>query len=110
MASVNAIGSASNLAARRALAGSGLTQAGPGQGPAPGDGPTFADTLQKALGEVSELQDRSQDTIGAFLRGEPVEMHEVMAAAEEAGIALEMVIEFRNKLTEAYRSVMQMQT
>lgn len=110
MASVNAVGSASNLLAQRALAGSGLSQAGRAGASQAAGGPSFADTLKQALGEVSELQQTSQDAIGAFLRGEPVEMHEVMAAAEEAGIALEMVIEFRNKLTEAYRSVMQMQT
>ena len=70
---------------------------------------SFADTLKNALGDVSELQNEAQDAIGAFLRGEPVEIHEVMAATEEAGIALEMLIEIRNKLTEAYRAVSQMQ-
>ena len=73
-------------------------------------GVSFADTLKSALGEVSDLQVTAQDAIGAFLRGEPIEVHEVMAAAEEAGIALEMLIEIRNKLTEGYRSVIQMQT
>jgi flagellar hook-basal body complex protein FliE len=33
-----------------------------------------------------------------------------MAAAEEAGIALEMLIEIRNKVTDAYRTVINMQT
>ncbi|MDH5590088.1 MAG: flagellar hook-basal body complex protein FliE [Gemmatimonadota bacterium] len=74
-----------------------------------GDQPSFADTLKQALGDVQELQTRSQDAIGSFLRGEPVEIHDVMAAAEEAGIALDMLIEIRNKLTDAYRSVIQMQ-
>ena len=78
-------------------------------GVAGGDQPSFADTLKDALGQVSGLQGEAQDAIGAFLRGEPVELHQVMAATEEAGIALEMLIEIRNKLTEAYRSVMQMQ-
>lgn len=72
-------------------------------------GVSFADTLKEALNGVSDLQAESQDAIGMFLRGEPIELHEVMAATEEAGIALEMLIEIRNKLTEAYRSVMQMQ-
>jgi len=72
-------------------------------------GPSFADTLEKALGQVSDLQADAQDAISAFLRGEPVEVHEVMAATEEAGIALEMLIEVRNKLTEAYRTVINMQ-
>jgi flagellar hook-basal body complex protein FliE len=75
-----------------------------------GQGPSFADTLAQALGDVSQLQADAQDAIGAFLRGEPVELHDVMTAAEEAGIALDMLIEIRNKLTEAYRTVMQMQT
>lgn len=75
-----------------------------------GKGPSFADTLERALGEVSDLQAEAQDSISAFLRGDPVEVHEVMAAAEEAGIALEMLIEVRNKLTEAYRTVINMQT
>jgi len=44
-----------------------------------------------------------------FLRGEPVELHQVMAAGEEAGIALEIMIELRNKVTEAYRSLISMQ-
>jgi flagellar hook-basal body complex protein FliE len=74
-----------------------------------GDGPSFAETLKNALGEVSELEAGAKDAIGAFLRGEPIEIHEVMAATEEAGIALEMLIEIRNKLTEAYRTVSQMQ-
>ena len=72
-------------------------------------GTSFADTLEKAPGEVSELQGEAQDAISAFLRGDPVEIHEVMAATEEAGIALEMLIEVRNKLTEAYRTVINMQ-
>ena len=108
----------SNLAGPRS---SGIQDTGPSRvGPAIGrhvpesatgiGGPTFADTLKEALGEVAGLQTEAQDTIGAFLRGEPVETHRVMAAAEEAGIALEMLIEIRNKITEAYRAVMQMQT
>jgi flagellar hook-basal body complex protein FliE len=75
-----------------------------------GDEPSFADTLRRALGEVSTLQTDARDAISAFVRGEPVEIHEVTAAAEEAGIALDLLIEIRNKLTEAYRSVIQMQS
>jgi flagellar hook-basal body complex protein FliE len=71
---------------------------------------SFADTLKNALGQASDLQDTAKDAIAAFLRGDPVEIHDVMAATEEAGIALDMLIEIRNKLTDAYRSVMQMQT
>ena len=75
-----------------------------------GGGPSFADTLKQAIGDVSALQDKSQDAIAAFVRGDPVELHEVMAATEEAGIALDFLIELRNKVTEAYRAVINMQS
>ena len=74
------------------------------------DGPSFADTLKRIVGEVSDSHGRAEDAIGGFLRGEEVELHEVMAAAEEAGIALEMLIEIRNKMAEAYRTVIGMQS
>lgn len=73
-------------------------------------GGSFADTLKQALGDVVELQDSAADAIGSFVRGEPVELHQVMAAVEEAGIALELLIEIRNKLTDAYRTVISMQS
>jgi flagellar hook-basal body complex protein FliE len=72
-------------------------------------GTSFGDTLKKALDEVSATQETSQDIIQSFLRGDQVELHEVMAATEEAGIALEMLIEVRNKFTEAYRTIVNMQ-
>jgi flagellar hook-basal body complex protein FliE len=34
----------------------------------------------------------------------------MMAAGEEAGIALEMMVELRNKVTEAYRTLVNMQS
>lgn len=87
----------------------GKDHLGPHVGGCEEGGTSFAETLENALGEVSELQQNADDAIGAFLAGEPIEIHEVMASAEEAGIALEMLIEIRNKLTEAYRTVSQMQ-
>jgi len=75
-----------------------------------GGGPSFADALKNAIGDVSAMQDKASDAIARFARGEHVELHEVMAATEEAGIALEMLIEIRNKVTEAYRTVIAMQT
>jgi flagellar hook-basal body complex protein FliE len=73
-------------------------------------GSSFADTLKTALNEVSGAQDNAADYVGKFMRGEPVELHQVMAASEEAGIALEMLIEVRNKFADAYRTVINMQS
>lgn len=97
-------------AARRPL---GLDVAGEGAARTIGGGdagPSFGDTLKNALGQVSEVQDTAQDYVQRFVRGEAVELHQVMAATEEAGIAVEMLVEIRNKFTEAYRSVINMQS
>lgn len=88
----------------------GISPAGAGAAGAAGSGVSFGDTLKQAIGEVSGAQDAADEAVGAFLRGEPVELHEVMAATEEAGIALEMLVEIRNKFAEAYRTVLHMQS
>lgn len=74
-----------------------------------GDGASFGDSLKRALNDVSAQQDSAADTLSAFLRGENVELHQVMAATEEAQISLQMLIEVRNKFTEAYRTLSTMQ-
>ena len=43
----------------------------------------FGDTLANAINQVSMTQDRSSELTAAFLRGENVEVHQVMAASEE---------------------------
>lgn len=83
---------------------------GKGDGAAGTGAPSFGDTLTKAITQVSEAQDASTDMVQRFMRGDPVELHQVMAASEEAGIALEVMIELRNKVTEAYRTLMNMQS
>jgi flagellar hook-basal body complex protein FliE len=72
-------------------------------------GPSFGDLFKKALNDTSGLEDHAKNTIAAFLRGEPVELHQVMAASEEASISLELLVEVRNKLTDAYRTIMNLQ-
>lgn len=72
-------------------------------------GPSFADTLTRVVNDTQQMQEDASSLIGRFVRGEPVELHQVMAASEEAGIALEFLVEMRNKVTDAYRTVMNMQ-
>ncbi|MDX2185066.1 MAG: flagellar hook-basal body complex protein FliE [Gemmatimonadaceae bacterium] len=73
-------------------------------------GASFGDTLTQALNQVSDAGQTSRDYVQAFLRGEPVELHQVMAASEEAGIAIDLLIQVRNKFLEAYKTVMNMST
>ncbi len=77
--------------------------------PEPAKGGAFGDVLTRAVNEVSAAQDVSGETTRRFLNGEQVELHQVMAAASEAGIALDTMIELRNKVVDAYRTVLSMQ-
>ena len=72
-------------------------------------GPSFGDLFKRALSDTTGLEDDAKNVINSFLRGEPVELHQVMAASEEAAISLELLVEVRNKLTDAYRNIMNMQ-
>ncbi len=73
------------------------------------NGPSFGDLFKRAINDTSGLEDDAKAIIGRFLRGEPVELHQVMAASEEAAISLEVLVELRNKVTDAYRTVMNIQ-
>ncbi|GLC25361.1 flagellar hook-basal body complex protein FliE [Roseisolibacter agri] len=72
-------------------------------------GASFGDTLKQFIGGVSDAQDAAGELRDKFVRGENVELHQVMAASEEASISLEMMVELRNKVTEAYRTLISMQ-
>ena len=61
------------------------------------------------MNDVSAQQDAASDLQGKFLRGENVELHQVMAAGEEASLSLELMVELRNKVTEAYKTLVSIQ-
>ncbi len=88
------------------IAGEGMRRPG-SQQEVPGS--SFADTLDKALGGVQQSQDSAADMVQRYARGENVELHQVMAATEEASISLQMLVEIRNKFTDAYKTVISMQ-
>jgi flagellar hook-basal body complex protein FliE len=73
------------------------------------DGGSFGDTLTKAINAVSTDQETANSTMNAFMRGDDVELHQVMAASEEASLSLEMLIAVRDKFTDAYKSIISMQ-
>lgn len=73
-------------------------------------GTSFGDTLKGLVNNVSDQQDVAADYAQRFARGEPVELHQVMASAEEASISLEMLVQVRNKFQDAYRSLISMQS
>ncbi|CAN5239723.1 hypothetical protein BH09GEM1_BH09GEM1_12320 [soil metagenome] len=87
------------------IAGEGSRRRSPGVT----DGASFSDTLKQALGGVQASQDTASDYVQRFANGDNVELHQVMAASEEASISLQVLVELRNKFADAYRTVINMQ-
>lgn len=73
-------------------------------------GSSFGDTISSFVNQVSDAQDRAGELRDRFLRGEQVEPHQMMAAANEAGLALDLMVELRNKVLDAYRTLITMQS
>jgi flagellar hook-basal body complex protein FliE len=70
---------------------------------------SFGDVLGKALTQVNELQLQADSLSQKLATGEITDAHTVTIAAEKAALALEMTIQIRNKVMEAYQEIMRMQ-
>lgn len=90
--------------AGEAVAPGAAPQVAPG-GPATG---SFGEVLGRALEELSALENRADELTARLARGEPVELHEVIIATEKAQLALELAVQLRNRVVEAYQEIMRM--
>lgn len=75
-------------------------------GPAEGD---FSQALGDALSRVNRLQLTADQAIESVISGEEPNIHQAIIALEKAQIALEVTIQVRNKVVEAYQEIMRMQ-
>lgn len=71
----------------------------------------FQDVFKETIEKVNELQmEANQKSIDFALGGiNAPDIHEVMISMEKASLALNLTIEIRNKLVEAYQEIMRMQ-
>jgi len=73
------------------------------------DSSSFVETLRAFVQEVNTLQQEAGEYTEWLLKGEPVELHDVMIAAEKARTSFLLLLELRNKAIELYREVLRMQ-
>ena len=71
-------------------------------------GKDFKSILVDSLNEVNRLQNEADQGVQRLLTGEADNVAEVFAAVNKAGIAFDLLMEVRNKLTDAYQEVQQM--
>lgn len=69
---------------------------------------SFANTLKDAIASVNNQQVASDAMTEKLIKGEDVDLHEVMIAAQKASVSLNATMEVRNKAVEAYQEIMRM--
>ncbi|WZL74837.1 flagellar hook-basal body complex protein FliE [Clostridiaceae bacterium 35-E11] len=70
---------------------------------------SFGDILKQSIDKVNDYQIESKKLDELAVLGEVDNIHEVMIAAEKAGIALQFTLETKNKVIEAYKEIMRLQ-
>lgn len=70
---------------------------------------SFAETLNKAVLDVNELQKQSDVAIQNFATGKTDNIADVMMTVSKADVATRMMMQVRNKIVDAYQEIMKMQ-
>ncbi len=69
----------------------------------------FGKMLMDAIKEVNASQNDSTKLQQSFMAGQPVEFHDLMIAMERANTTMQLTLQVRNKLLEAYQEISRMQ-
>ncbi len=77
--------------------------------PAGGEEVSFKSLLSDALGQVNQLQQNADPMAIQAAAGENVGLDQVMLAVQKAELALQMTMQVRNKLVDAYQEIARMQ-
>jgi flagellar hook-basal body complex protein FliE len=68
----------------------------------------FSDLLGKMVDSVNSLQNDAAAAQELVATGEAADLHEVMISMEKAGVAMDLLLEVRNRLVDAYQSLVKM--
>lgn len=69
---------------------------------------SFGELLNQAIQNVNSLQKQSEVAKLNMITGKVEDIHSVMIASEKASVALQLTMQVRNKMIDAYQEVMRM--
>jgi flagellar hook-basal body complex protein FliE len=72
-------------------------------------GKSFSEILNQSLENAKQTEQNNKEANLELLAGEDSSLHDSMIEAEKAELALELTIQIRNKVIDAYNEVMRMQ-
>lgn len=72
-------------------------------------GKQFGTFLNHAIGKLNEQQMTVDKLNQSFVKGELSDVHQLMIASEKASLGLELTVQIRNRVLEAYQEIMRTQ-
>lgn len=70
---------------------------------------SLSEIFKEKLNHINDLQVQANQNTEELITGEADNIHEVLIKNSEAMLALEMAVQVRNKIVEAYQEIMRMQ-
>jgi flagellar hook-basal body complex protein FliE len=70
---------------------------------------SFLDTIKDSLDSVIKAQEESDNKINQFISGENMDIAGTMIASQKAELGMQLTLQIRNKLVEAYQEIMRTQ-
>lgn len=73
------------------------------------DGESFGQWLNRSINAVNSMQQEADSAARQLVSGESKDIHGTMIAMQKADIALNLMLEVRNKIISAYDEIKRMQ-
>ena len=73
------------------------------------DDPSFGELLSRSIRTVNKMQQEADTAARKLVTGENKDIHGTMITMQKAGIALDLMLEVRNKIVSAYDEIKRMQ-
>jgi len=73
------------------------------------NGSNFKEIMNEQIQKLNDKQVEADNYIKDLISGKDVDLHQVMIATEEARLSLELAVQIRNKIIEAYKELNNMQ-
>lgn len=68
----------------------------------------FGQLLQMAIKSINETSISANEAIKKLAAGQNIELHNVVLAAQKSYLTLQLALQIKNKITEAYQEIMRM--
>lgn len=70
---------------------------------------SFSEILKSELDKVNDIQLNAEQATQDLLTGKATDIHQVLISTEEARLSMELAVQIRNKLVDAYQEITRMQ-